>query len=151
MKDLDAHLSVVEGINSIAMTVGVGAKNTGNQDLQGYMGAVIALDVGAKHASDTLSGTNKITVLLEHADDDGTGSPGTYAAVAAADVRGVTPSSGVLLVIDHVDDTAQVYQWGYIGAKRFIRATLTPEGTIANGVPVCVMVIKGFPNTVPTP
>lgn len=151
MRDLDAHISVVEGVNSYAMTVGGGAKDSGNQDLQGYNGAVIALDVGAKHASDTLSGTNKITLLLEHAEDDGTGVPGAYEAVAAEDVRGGTPVAGVLQVIDHVDDTAQVYQFGYIGPRRFIKTTLTPAGTIANGVPLCLMVIKGFPNYIPTP
>ena len=150
MRDLDSHLVVVEGINPIVMTVAVGAKDTGSQDLQGYEGAVIAIHVGAKHASDTLSATNKITCLLEHADDDGTGAAGTYAAVAAADVRGVTPASGVVYTIDDAAKCALATQLGYVGGKRFVKLTLTPAGTIANGVPVSVEVVKGFPAKIPT-
>lgn len=149
MRDLDSALVVVEGINPIVQTVAVGALDTGNQDLQGYEGAVVALHIGAKHASDTLNSTNKITVLLQHADDDGAGSPGDYANVAAADVQGVTPSSGVIYTIDDAAKCAQVFQCGYVGGKRFIKATLTPAGTIANGVPVAVEVIKGFPHAIP--
>ena len=149
MRDLDSQLVVVEGINPIVMTVAVGALNTGNVDLQGFDGAEVVLHFGAKHASDTLSATNKITFLLEHADDDGTGSPGAYAAVAAADVIGVTPATGVIYVVDAEADVAQVFQCGYVGNKRYIRATATPAGTIANGVPLAVEVIKGFPRQIP--
>lgn len=149
MRDLDSALVVVEGINPVVQTVAVGALHTGNQDLQGYNGAVLAVHVGAKHASDTLNSTNKITVLLEHAEDDGTGAPDTYEAVAAADVQGVTPASGVVYTINDAAKCAQVFQCGYVGGRRFIRATLTPAGTIANGVPVAVEIIKGFPNELP--
>jgi len=149
MRDLDSQLVAVEGINPIVMTVAVGAQNTGNVNLQGFDGALVVLHFGAKHASDTLSGTNKITFLLEHADDDGTGSPGSYAAVAAADVIGVTPESGVIYVVDAAGDVAQVFQCGYVGNKMFIRVTATPAGTIANGVPLSVEIIKGFPRSIP--
>lgn len=149
MRDLYSNAVVVEGVNPITMTVAVGAKNTGDQDLQGFDGAMVVVHVGAKHASDTLSGTNKITCLLEHADDDGTGAAGTYASVAATDVVGVTPSSGVVLTIDDAAKCAMVHQLGYVGGKRFIKLTMTPAGTIANGVPIAAEVIKGFPNYIP--
>jgi hypothetical protein len=149
MRDLYSNVVVVEGINPIVMTVAVGAKNTGSQDLQGFDGAVVAIHVGAKHASDTLSGTNKITALLEHADDDGTGAAGSYSNVAETDVVGVTPASGVVYTIDAAGKCEQVFQCGYVGGKRFIRLTLTPAGTIANGVPLAVEVLKGFPNYTP--
>lgn len=149
MKDLDSNLVVVEGVNPITMTVAVGAKNTGDLDLQGFDGAVIVVHVGAKHASDTLSGTNKITVLVEDADDDGTGAAGTYGNVDAIDMVGVTPSSGVVLTIDDAAKCAMVHQFGYVGDKRFLKVTATPAGTIANGVPIAIELCKGFPRYVP--
>lgn len=151
MRDLDSAIAVIEGINPIVMTVAVGALDTGDVDLRGYDGAVVALHLGAKHASDTLSGTNKITFELEHADDDGTGAAGTYAAVAAADVVGVTPASGVIYTVDAAGDCEQVFQCGYIGGKRFIKVTATPAGTIANGLPLSVELVKGYPSFKPIP
>lgn len=149
MKDLYSNVVVVEGVNPIVMTVAVGAKDTGSQDLQGFDGAMVAIHAGAKHASDTLNSSNKITCLLQHADDDGTGAAGSFSNVASTDVVGVTPSSGVILTIDDAAKCAQVVQCGYIGGKRFIKLTATPTGTIANGVPIAVEVVKGFPSYVP--
>lgn len=149
MRDMDSNNVAVQGIAPIVMTVAVGAKDTGNVNLQGFDGALVELNFGAKHASDTLNSTNKITVLVEHADDDGTGSAGSYAAVAAADVIGVTPSSGVVHTVDGADKVAQIVQFGYVGNKMFLKITATPAGTIANGVPLAVSIIKGYPRRVP--
>lgn len=149
MKDLDSNVVVVEGVNPIVMTVAVGAKNTGDLDLQAFDGAVVVVHVGAKHASDTLNSTNKITVLVEDADDDGTGAAGTYASVDAVDMVGVTPASGVCLTIDDAAKCAMVHQFGYVGSKRFLKVTATPAGTIANGVPIAIELVKGFPQYVP--
>jgi len=149
MRDLDSNIVVVEGVNPIVMTVAVGAKNTGDLDLQSFGGAVVVVHVGAKHASDTLSATNKITVLVEDADDDGTGAAGTYAAVDTIDIVGATPASGVVLTIDDAAKTAMVHQFGYVGDKRFLKVTATPAGTIANGVPIAIELVKGFPAYVP--
>lgn len=149
MRNLDMELVAVQAIAAQLVTSGGGAVDSGNQDVQGYEGLLISMDFGAEHASDTLSGTNKVTCLLQHADDDGTGSPGSYANVAAADVVGVTPSSGVVYTVDAAADADQVVQFGYVGTKRFVKLTLTPAGTIANGLPVSVQFLKGFPHSVP--
>lgn len=149
MKDMDSNVVVVEGVNPIVMTVAVGAKDTGNIDLQGFDGALLVVHVGAKHASDTLNGTNKITILFQDAEDDGTGSPGSYANVDTVDVVGVTPASGVVLTIDDAAKCAMVHQFGYVGDKRFVKATATPGGTIVNGVPIALEIVKGYPNYVP--
>jgi len=149
MKDMDSNTVVVEGVNPIVMTVAVGAKDTGNIDMQGFQGALLVVHVGAKHASDTLSATNKITILFQDADDDGTGSAGTYANVDTVDVVGATPASGVVLTIDDAAKCSMVHQLGYVGDKRFIKATATPAGTIANGVPIAIEIVKGYPDYVP--
>lgn len=149
MRDMDSNNVAVQGIAPIVMTFALGAQNTGNVNLQGFDGALVELNLGAKHASDTFNSTNKITFLVEHADDDGTGSPGAYASVAAADVIGVTPSSGVVHTVDAVGKLAQIVQFGYVGNKMFLKVTATPAGTIANGLPLAVTVIKGYPRRVP--
>ena len=149
MRDMDSNTVVVEGVNPIVMTVAVGAKDTGNIDLQGFEGALLVVHVGAKHASDTLSATNKITILFQDAEDDGTGSPGSYASVDTVDVVGVTPASGVVLTIDDAAKCGMVHQLGYVGNARFIKATATPAGTIANGVPIALEIVKGYANYVP--
>ena len=149
MRDLHSRLVALEGVNPIVMTVAVGAKDTGNIHLQGFQSAEVLLHIGAKHASDTLNGTNKITVKLEHADDDGTGSPGSYASVGADDVVGVTPSSGVIYTVDDAAKCALLFQCGYVGDKPFSKVTLTPTGIIANGVPIACEILKGDPAYVP--
>jgi len=116
-------------------------------DLQGFEAAVFLAHIGA--SADTLSGTVYFDFLLEHAPDDGSGAAGTYAAVAATDVVGVTPADGVVLTVDAPGEEEQVYQWGYIGGKRFLRLTITPEGTHANGTPMSVAMLKMLPNFVP--
>jgi len=149
MKDMDSTTVVVEGINPIVQTFAVGALNTGNIDTQGFDGALLVVHVGAKHASDTLNSTNKITILFQDAEDDGTGAPGSYANVDEVDIVGATPASGVVLTIDDAAKCAMVHQFGYVGDKRFIKATATPAGTIANGVPIAIEIVKGYPNYVP--
>jgi hypothetical protein len=149
MRDLTSNVKVTKGVAPINSTVGVGALTANNVDLQGFISAIVELSVGAKHGSDTINSTNKWTLKLEHADDDGTGVAGAYGNVATADIIGATPSSGVVLTIDAENKMAQVYQYGYVGGKRFIKATLTPAGTIANGTPMCVNVLKGHPAKAP--
>ena len=150
MRDLNSNLKVVTAVLPTLSTDGVGALASASLDLAGYDSAMLILSMGAKHASDTINSTNKWTLLLEHADDDGTGVAGTYANVGTDDVIGVTPASGVLKVIDTSGEMSSQFQYGYVGGRRFIRATLTPAGTITNGSPVAITLVKGHPNLAPT-
>lgn len=143
MKDLYHNLKAVDRIAPQVVTSGGGAVNTGDVDLQGYEGALIEAHFGANNGSDTVNATNHIDVTVEHADDDGTGSPGSYSAVAAADVLGVTPASGVVFDDNGAAADDQVYLAGYIGGKRFVKVTVTPRGTLTNGTPLSVTVYGG--------
>jgi hypothetical protein len=148
MRDIDSTLVAVKGITPQVVNTGGGAVNTGNVDLRGYDGALVVFSIGA-NGGDTLSGTNKFTVLAQDASDAGSDTPGDYAAVDADDVVGVTPASGIVYTIDDAAEDDMVYQFAYVGGNRFLKVTVTPNGTLTNGNPVSVNIIKGLPHRVP--
>ena len=139
MKDLYNNIDVAQ---SIAPVVGQNgsAPTAVEVDLAGCNAAVFLISTGVEGSS--LSGSNYWTWTMEHADDDGTGVAGSYANVAAADVQGVTPSSGVVLTIDADAETPQITKSGYVGGKRFVKITTAETGT-APDLPQEVIVVKG--------
>ena len=148
MKDGYSKLSVVHGIDAQVINTGGGAKNSGDIDLQGFDSALILFNTGA-NGGDTLSGTNKFTVKVEHADDDGTGSAGAYSDCDSSDIIGVTPVAGVVVTIDDAAEDQASYAVVYIGDKRFVKITITPNGTLTNGNPCSVNIVKGHPFSCP--
>ena len=148
MRDLHSNVGIAHAISAQTVTSGGGAVNSGDVDLQGFGSAEIVLNIGA-NGGDTLNGTNYFEVLIEHADDDGTGAAGAYAAVEADDVIGVTPASGVVVTIDDAAEDELSYNVGYIGDKRFVKVTITPNGTLTNGNPMSCDIVKGNPKLSP--
>lgn len=141
MKDLYNNIILLKNIDPIvggdssvpsAVEIDLGAPGCGS--------AVIGIYVGLEGS--TLSGSNYWKWAMTHADDDGTGSADSYSNVAAADVQGVTPSSGVILTVDDPSEDNVIHKFGYIGGKRFLKITPTETGT-APDLPFCVFVIKG--------
>jgi len=145
MKDLYNHVDIAQAVAPV-LVLDATVPAAAEVDLQGFESAVIEVSVGLKSAD---AGT--ITLTLTHADDDGTGAAGDYANVAAADVEGVTPSSGLILTIDCDSDdyTSQVFKFGYVGGKRFIKLTVAEAGANAAGVILGINVIKGHGVNVP--
>jgi hypothetical protein len=143
MKDIYSYLAFVGGLVPQTITTGGGAKNTGDVDLQGCNAVTIAMPVGV--SGDTLSTALHHVVTLTHADDNGSGSAGTYSAVAAKDVLGVTPdANGKIFDFDGTINAASTCpQVGYVGNKRFIKITTTPTGTVTNGMPQAIVIVKG--------
>lgn len=106
-------------------------------DLLGYDAAEILLDIGI--GGITFSGTNKIEFVLTHSDDDS-----TYSNVADADMIGVSGISGGIiksLVAAHA--AANVYRYGYIGRKRYLKLLADFSGTHGTGTPIAASVVKG--------
>ena len=127
-------------------TIAGSALNTGDVDTRGFDSAMFAVDFGDIDEMGTSPvGSAKIDILVEHAADDGTGSAGAYANVAAADIDGLTPASGI--VASPTTDANEV-TFGYLGSKRFVRVTLTPTG-LTNGGPVGVWMINGHAHLTP--
>jgi len=144
MKDLYNHITPVQAVapvNVLDDTVPAAMEI----DLVDFNSAVIEVSCGTKIAGD--AGT--ITLALTHADDDGDGAADSYANVAAKDVQGVTPASGVILTLAGGAVAAAIHKFGYIGGKRFITLTVLEVGNNANGTIMAINVIKGHGLDVP--
>lgn len=139
MKDLYNNIIAAQTIAPVVGTNG-GAPAEVEVDLAGCESAVLLISTGVE--AGTLDGSNYWTFTMTHADDDGTGVAGSYANVAAADVQGVTPSSGIVLTLDANAETPQITKIGYVGGKRFVKITPGETGTAQN-LPMEVITIKG--------
>jgi len=139
MKDLYSKIKVEQTIAPVVGTHG-GAPAEVEVDLAGCNSAVFLISTGVE--AGTLDGSNYWTFTMTHADDDGTGVAGSYANVAAADVQGVTPSSGVVLTLDANAETPQITKIGYVGGKRFVKITPAETGT-GPDLPQAVITVKG--------
>lgn len=128
-------------------TISAAALNSGDVDTRGFESAMFLVDFGnIDEMGASPQGAAQIAIKLEHADDDGSGNPGSYAAAAAGDVDGLTPDAqGV--VATPTSDLNEV-TFGYIGSKRFLRVTLTPTG-LANGGPVGVWMLNSHAHLSP--
>lgn len=94
-----------------------------------YSSAMLLVHTGA-----ITDGTHAIT--LEVSDDNS-----SWAAAAAADIQGSLPSIGST-------DDDKLYEIGYTGNKRYLRAVTTPSGTTTGGV-YGATILLGFPNVLP--
>lgn len=139
MKDLYNSIIAEQTIAPVVGTNG-GAPDAVEIDLAGCESAVLLISTGVE--AGTLDGSNYWTFTMTHADDNGKGAAGSYANVEAADVQGVTPSSGIVLTLDANAETPQICKIGYIGGKRFVKITPGETGTAQN-LPMAVITIKG--------
>lgn len=121
---LDQHISPAGTIEAAAYTT---TTNGADVDLANFDAATFVFDIGVVTAND-------LVLTLEEAPDDGTGSPGAYTVVDAADLDGAIPLPTTAL------DQLQA-QVGYLGNQRFVRAVVTDSGT-GDGV-LSVVVIRG--------
>lgn len=106
-------------------------------DLRGFDAACIAVEVGV--GGITFSGTNKVEFVLTHSDDNV-----TYAAVAQADILGVTVAAGGIvyaLIAAHAAST--VTKMSYIGGKRYLKMLADFSGTHGTGTPMAAIAVLG--------
>lgn len=139
MHNLTSNL-LIEQVLKPQVIIG-SALNSGNIDTQGVGALSVAVLVGL--SGDTLSGSVHIALKIEHADDNGSGAPGSYAACTDDDVLNITGlSSGVFVDIDSGSEDEKRYVLDYIGGKRFVKVTATPTG-LTNGTPIAMLTLKG--------
>ncbi|QXE36974.1 hypothetical protein KQY30_24945 [Streptomyces sp. GMY02] len=86
------------------------------------------------HTGTITDGSHVITLEVS---DNGS----SWAAAAAADLQGALPTLGTA-------DDDKVFEVGYTGTKRYLRAVTTPSGTTTGGV-YGATILLGFPNTAP--
>lgn len=135
MRDLYHNIKVTQALNPVVAT---NTKTSSTIDLKGFDSAVIAIAVG--QSGDTLSGSVYWTLAILHSDDDS-----SYSAVAAADLS--NGANSLVVNSSALDET--IYNFGYTGAKRYLRATATPTGTHTNGTPMGIVALRGTPSYMP--
>ena len=118
-RDINSKLDANE---SIRPQVASGAVNGEGVDLRGSDAAMIAVSIGA-----ITGAAGDATVTLEESDDNS-----VFTDVAAADILGTEPTLAA--------NTA--YQFGYIGAKRYVRAVFALGGE--TNVAVAAVVVRGM-------
>lgn len=144
MKDYVNDKKISQVLVPLART----ADANGEIDRQGYDALTILFDFGAEGI--TLSTTDKIEAVIEHSDSSGSG----FAAVAAADI--VVPdnaptgaqapdTNGTVFVADGNADIPSIPAFGYVGSKRYVKATLNFSGTHGAGTPTAVTAILENP------
>jgi hypothetical protein len=139
MHNIINNIGITQVLNP--QTIQASALSSGDIDTQGTETLTVVLLVG--NITDTLDATHRIDVKIEHADDDGTGAAGSYAACADADVLNFTGlSSGIFKSLAAAGDKSKRYAIGYVGGKRFVKVTATPV-SITTGGPVAMLAMKG--------
>jgi len=89
-------------------------------DLKGYDGVMLAINIGAN--TDTNS---TFAVLIEDSDDNS-----TFAAVDDVYLNGTE----VLAGFTAASDDNKLKKIGYVGIKRYLRATVTPTGNDSGNI-----------------
>lgn len=126
------------------------ASSTG-LDRQGYQNAALVVSLG--NSADTLSGSVYLTVKIEDSDDNS-----AWAACEAADLvipenapAGVAApvADGLIYTCDAPTEDSLDILVGYVGSKRYVRATLDFTGTHTTGIPVAVHGILSMPQFAP--
>ncbi len=112
------------------------ALDTGNIDMLGAENLSVVLLVG--DMADALSGSVKVDVKIQHADE-----VGAYVDCTDEDVLNVAGlTAGVFLSIDDVAKEHARYVVEYRGAKRFVKVTAIPTG-LSTGGEVAMVALKG--------
>jgi len=88
-------------------------------DLKGYDGCMLAINIGANTDANAT-----FAVLIEDSDDNS-----AYAAVADEYLNGTEALAGF-----QFDDDNELRKIGYVGIKRYARATITPSGNDSGNI-----------------
>ncbi len=107
-------------------------------DRKGYESLTFVLLLGTLTDADVTG-----VVTFEHGDDSGLSDT---AVPASTDFVGT-----VALMNFQFDDDIECRKIGYIGSKRYVRATITPTGNNSGALPVAMAAILGNPANSPTP
>jgi hypothetical protein len=137
MRDLASNLHLVPAIAPVAARTDNTAIVSAILDTLGYGSAMLALVTG------TNTDVNATFVsLLEESDDSGMSGA---VAVADKDMVGTEALAGFTFA-----DDVECRKLGYIGSKRYIRATITPSGNDSGNIFLAGVWVLGKPRSAPT-
>lgn len=131
LKDLVSKISVSLGLKAQVVTAD---QNGATFDSQDDLGMMVVANVG--QSADTLSGSVKIELALQHSDDGSSWSACADEDISAAVAGGA--QTGTFAIIDGAAEDEAVYKVGYAGNKRYIRAIVNMVGTHTNGTPMAI-------------
>lgn len=137
MHDLMNHINIRPALSPVAATTDNTAYVSNILDLQGYDSAMLALVTGSLADVDA---TFAVTLSEGNASNLSDAS-----AVAAIDMLGGLALASFTFAADN-----SCVKLGYIGNKRYIRATVTPANNTGN-VFLAGVWVMGRPNVFPTP
>ena len=106
----------------------------------------------AGESGDTLSGSVKLDLVLQHSDDGSSWSDVTSASdvLVNADSGVSAPdANGIFRTIDAAAEDDAKYRIGYVGGKRYSRISLDFTGTHTNGFPLCAAAVLGHAEQAP--
>lgn len=130
MRDLANHLKVVRAISPSAAVTDNTPLVSQIIDLAGFDKAMFAILAGSLADADAT-----FTTLVEHGAADNLSDA---AAVPDAQLTGTEAAAS----LSFADDNA-VKKIGYVGAKRYIRLTITPAGNAGNAFIAAVAILSG--------
>lgn len=137
MHDLISNIAVEQVLKP--QSIQASALNSGTIDCQGVEDLTVVAMVG--DIADSLSGSVRIDIKIEHADDNN-GTPGSFTACTDMDVSNYAGlSSGIFASIDASGKKNKRYAIGYRGGKRFVKVTATPVSLSSGGV-VAMLALK---------
>lgn len=116
------------------------ATNGISLDLRGCN--ALSFTVFVDNSADTLNGSNYWTVSFEEADDNGSGSPGTWGAVPAAKVVMPVGVTDMKMILKNTS-----YEYGLNSIKRWARIVFTPTGTHSSGSGIMAVAVKSHLQT----
>lgn len=142
MRDFANNVNVVQSITP-KVASGTTDLTGASIDRKGYESVTHIVAVGV--TGDTLSGSLKYDLILEHADAQADGSAGSYSAVTSNDdvLDGTVTAAGIFTTIDSNAEDDVVVKIGYRGNKRYSRVKIDLTGTHTNGTPVAAIAVLG--------
>lgn len=135
MRDMSNSIKVSRALSPGAAVTDNTAQVSQILDMQGYKGAMLAIATGSLADTDAT-----FTVLIEHSDNSGMSGA---EAVPDAELTGTEAGAGFTFA---ADDSVRAI--GYVGNKRYVRATITPANNTGN-VFLSAVWLRGFPMVAP--
>jgi len=144
-KDLTNNLGVVQTLAPITWS-GNTPTDTGLTTVDGENCASVEHVVNVGASGDTLSGSVKVALILQHSTDDSTWAAVTDAGhyLRSSDME--TLASGIVKNVDAPADASTYYRVTYVGPYRYSRIYLDFTGNHASGIVIGAIAIKKWRN-----
>ncbi len=152
MRDTYNNFKVVAAIDPVVDVDDDAVADGTTVDLQGYNSCLLIASIGIE--GDTFAAGLRTEFFVEHAEDDGAGSPAAWEKAADADLlnsvtSGVADQTGTFGIVDANTESPAVFKTGYIGGRRFVRVQRNNIGTHTNGTPTSAVAVLGHPSYSP--